>query len=166
MRGNDRSGTVDNNLNLFKAVELALTGGYDLLPFTDPMTGKTEKPSRSGAGYRRPAHSLPPGSSSGRPMPPRPRYIIQKCVEIYEQSEAIRARFYPTPYLSCLVQGLRGKGAGRHPGRRGDQLHHPRGGHLRHHGGFAAGDQVPGLRQKGLHHGGTDPGPEGQLGGA
>ena len=42
MVGNDRSGTVDNNLNLLKAVELALTGGYDLLPFTDPMTGKTE----------------------------------------------------------------------------------------------------------------------------
>ena len=42
MVGNDRSGTVDNNLNLLKAVELALTGGKDLLPFTDPMTGKTE----------------------------------------------------------------------------------------------------------------------------
>ena len=33
MVGNDRSGTVDNNLNLLKAVELALTGGKDLLPF-------------------------------------------------------------------------------------------------------------------------------------
>ena len=43
MAGNDRSGTVDANLNLLKAVELALTGGYDLLPFTDPMTGKTER---------------------------------------------------------------------------------------------------------------------------
>ena len=43
MVGNDRSGTVDNNLNLLKAVELAMTGGKDLLPFTDPMTGKTEK---------------------------------------------------------------------------------------------------------------------------
>ena len=27
MVGNDRSGTVDNNINLLKAVELALTGG-------------------------------------------------------------------------------------------------------------------------------------------
>jgi formate C-acetyltransferase len=40
MVGNDRSGTVDVNLNLLKAVELALTGGYDLVPYTDPMTGK------------------------------------------------------------------------------------------------------------------------------
>ena len=42
MVGNDRSGTVDNNINLLKAVELTLTGGKDLLPFHDPMTGKTE----------------------------------------------------------------------------------------------------------------------------
>ena len=48
MCGNDRSGTVDNNLNLLKAVELALTGGYDLIPYTDPLTGKTEKPQRWG----------------------------------------------------------------------------------------------------------------------
>jgi formate C-acetyltransferase len=43
MVGNDRSGTVDCNLNLLKAVELALTGGRDLLAFVDPMTFKTEK---------------------------------------------------------------------------------------------------------------------------
>ena len=48
MPGNDRSGTVDVNLNLLKAVELALTGGYDLVPFTDPMTGKAEAPRRHG----------------------------------------------------------------------------------------------------------------------
>ncbi len=42
MSGNDRSGTVDNNLNLLKAVELTLTGGYDMLPFTDVITGKSE----------------------------------------------------------------------------------------------------------------------------
>ena len=41
MFGNDRSGTVDVNLNLLKAVELALTGGRDLLPYTNPMTGKS-----------------------------------------------------------------------------------------------------------------------------
>jgi pyruvate-formate lyase len=48
MTGNDRSGTVDVNLNLLKAVELALTGGKDLLPFTDMMSGKTEKIQRDG----------------------------------------------------------------------------------------------------------------------
>ena len=39
MVGNDRSGTVDNNLNLLKAVELALTGGRDLIPVADAITG-------------------------------------------------------------------------------------------------------------------------------
>ena len=36
MVGNDRSGTVDNNLNLLKAVELAMTGGKDLLALHRP----------------------------------------------------------------------------------------------------------------------------------
>ncbi len=49
MCGNDRSGTVDINLNLLKAVEHALTGGYDLIPWTDPMTGKQEPARRMGA---------------------------------------------------------------------------------------------------------------------
>jgi len=49
MVGNDRSGTVDANLNLLKAVELALTGGYDLIPYRDPMTGKTDPLTRWGA---------------------------------------------------------------------------------------------------------------------
>ena len=53
MVGNDRSGTVDNNLNLLKAVELAMTGGKDLLPFTDPMTGKTENPKAGWPPHRR-----------------------------------------------------------------------------------------------------------------
>ncbi len=33
------------------------------------------------------------------------RYIISKCVEIYEASEKVRERFFPTPYLSSLVKG-------------------------------------------------------------
>jgi hypothetical protein len=36
MVGNDRSGTVDNNLNLLKAVEFALNNGRDLAAFEDP----------------------------------------------------------------------------------------------------------------------------------
>ena len=48
MVGNDRSGTVDNNLNLLKAVELALNNGKDLVAYTDPMTGKTESIKQDG----------------------------------------------------------------------------------------------------------------------
>ena len=72
MVGNDRSGTVDCNLNLLKAVELALTGGYDLLPFTDPMTGKTEPVQRWGpdTGDATRFHDL--GAVLEAPTPRRP----------------------------------------------------------------------------------------------
>ena len=38
------------------------------------------------------------------------RFIIRRCAELYETSESIRARFCPTPYLSCLVKGCAEKG--------------------------------------------------------
>ncbi|MBT9169008.1 MAG: Choline trimethylamine-lyase [Syntrophomonadaceae bacterium] len=37
-------------------------------------------------------------------------YIVRKCVELYEASENIRAKFCPTPYLSCFVRGCAEKG--------------------------------------------------------
>ncbi|MEN6509519.1 MAG: pyruvate formate lyase family protein [Smithella sp.] len=109
MVGNDRSGTVDNNINLLKAVELTLTGGKDLLPFTDPMTGKTE-PVRQDGPCTPDASSLETWEDFWQAYEIQTRYIIQKCVDLYETSESIRARFFPTPYLSCLVTGCAEKG--------------------------------------------------------
>ncbi len=109
MVGNDRSGTVDNNLNLLKAVELALTGGKDLLPFEDPMTGKKEPVRRDG-----PATGDAAGFTAWeefwKAYATQTAYIVKKCVDLYELSESIRARFTPTPYLSCLVKGCAEKG--------------------------------------------------------
>ncbi len=110
MVGNDRSGTVDANLNLLKAVELALTGGYDLIPFTDGITGKTDQRAARWRGHRRPRNASPPGRNSGMPTPPRPGGIIRRIVELYERSESIRAQYAPTPYVSCLVKGCAEKG--------------------------------------------------------
>jgi formate C-acetyltransferase len=104
MVGNDRSGTVDNNLNLLKAVELALTGGKDLLPFCDPMTGKTHSVRQDGP-RTRDAAAFKTWEAFWKAYTLQTRYIIQKCVDVYEASESIRARFFPTPYLSCLVEG-------------------------------------------------------------
>jgi formate C-acetyltransferase len=109
MVGNDRSGTVDNNINLLKAVELALTGGKDLLPFTDPMTGKTEAPKQDGP-RTGDAASFKTWEEFWEAYAKQTRYIIQKCVDLYETSESIRARFFPTPYLSCMVKGCAQKG--------------------------------------------------------
>jgi formate C-acetyltransferase len=109
MVGNDRSGTVDANLNLLKAVELALTGGYDLLPFTDPMSGKTEKPQRWGADTGDPT-IFTTWEQFWDAYVTQTRNIIQRIVDHYEKGEAIRAKFSPTPYLSCLVKGCAEKG--------------------------------------------------------
>jgi formate C-acetyltransferase len=109
MAGNDRSGTVDLNLNLLKAVELALTGGYDLVPFTDPMTGKTDPPRRWGPDTGN-AAQFQTWEQFWNAYASQTRFIVGKIVELYEQTEAVVARFSPTPYLSCLVKGCAEKG--------------------------------------------------------
>lgn len=104
MAGNDRSGTVDCNLNLLKAVELALTGGKDLIAFVDPMTFKTEKIRQNGPGTDD-ATRFQTWNEFWEAYKRQNAYIIKKCVDLYEKSESIRAKFLQTPYLSCLVKG-------------------------------------------------------------
>ena len=109
MVGNDRSGTVDNNLNLYKAVELALNDGYDLLPFVDPLSGKSDPVTRDGPSTGSPLN-FQTWEEFWQAYVTQTKYIIQKIVDTYERSEALRARFSPTPYLSCLVKGCAEKG--------------------------------------------------------
>ncbi len=109
MQGNDRSGTVDNNINLLKAVELALTGGKDLLEFTDMITGKTDPVKQDGP-RTGDATKFRTWDEFWAAYASQTRYLIKKCVSVYERSERIRAEFAPTPYLSCLVKGCAEKG--------------------------------------------------------
>lgn len=104
MPGNDRSGTVDNNLNLLKAVEFTLTGGYDLNPFIDPLTGKAEVTGLIGADTGK-SESFATWDQFWQAYCRQTRSIIQRSVEVYELSESLRARYFQTPYLSCLVKG-------------------------------------------------------------
>jgi formate C-acetyltransferase len=109
MQGNDRSGTVDNNLNLLKAVELALNNGRDFHVFVDPITGKSEKIKQDGP-KTGDAKSFSSWEQFWDAYAEQTRYIVRRCVDLYEQTETIRARFCPTPYLSCLVKGCAEKG--------------------------------------------------------
>ena len=109
MVGNDRSGTVDNNLNLLKAVELALTGGKDLVPFFNPMTTK-EEPIRQDGPDTGNAAGFRTWDEFFNAYVKQTEYIIAKCAEVYEASESLRTKFFPTPYLSCLVRGCAEKG--------------------------------------------------------
>lgn len=109
MQGNDRSGTVDCNLNLLKAVELALTAGYNMLPFTDPLTGVEEQPRRWGPDTGD-ALEFRCWDDFWQAYAEQTRFIIRHMISVYEQAEAIREQFGPTPYLSCLVRGCAEKG--------------------------------------------------------
>ena len=104
MVGNDRSGTVDCNLNLLKAVELALTGGRDLVAAVDPITGKRDPLRLDGARTGDPAR-FDTFQRFWEAYAAQTRHIVERCAALYERSEAVRARFSPTPYLSCLVRG-------------------------------------------------------------
>ena len=109
MAGNDRSGTVDNNLNLLKAVELALTNGKDLNMFVDPITGKKEKIKQDGP-KTGDAIQFKTWEEFREAYIRQTEYITKKIVDLYEVSESIRAKYNPTPYLSCLVKGCAEKG--------------------------------------------------------
>jgi formate C-acetyltransferase len=104
MVGNDRSGTVDNNLNLLKALELALNNGRDFFDFIDPITLKREKVRQAGPKTGDP-RSFGSWEEFWDAYAEQTRFIVKKCVDLYERSESIRAEFCPTPYLSCLVRG-------------------------------------------------------------
>ncbi len=108
MVGNDRSGTVDVNLNLLKAVELALTGGWDLVPAVDPVMGATY-PRRQVGADTGDATRFETFEAFFGAYETQTRQMIRQAVELYERSESVRARFCPTPYVSCLVRGCADK---------------------------------------------------------
>ena len=109
MTGNDRSGTVDNNLNLLKAVELVFGNGRDMFPCKDLISGKTEKIWQDGPVTGDP-RKFTTFEQFWNAYEFQTKNIIKKCVSLYERSESIRARYYPTPYLSCMVRGCAEKG--------------------------------------------------------
>jgi formate C-acetyltransferase len=109
MVGNDRSGTVDSNLNLLKAVELASTGGKDLLPAADTVTGK-QAPIRQDGPHTGDATTFTSWQQFWDAYVEQTRYIVRSCVDLYETTESMRAKFCPTPYLSCLVRGCADRG--------------------------------------------------------
>ena len=105
MVGNDRSGTVDNNVNLVKAVELALTGGREDLTAYRDMTMGTLLPLKADGPDTGDPRNFKDFEEFYQAYTAQTAHIIRKTVALYERSEAARAAFFPTPYLSCLVDG-------------------------------------------------------------
>ena len=104
MVGNDRSGTVDNNINLLKAMELVYGNGRDLEPYPDKMGGPPSRLTQDGPKTGTP-EELDTWEKFYSAYQEQTRYMIRKMVDNYELTEAIRAEFNPTPYLSVLVGG-------------------------------------------------------------
>ncbi|HOX28809.1 MAG TPA: pyruvate formate lyase family protein, partial [bacterium] len=98
LQGNDRSGTVDVNLNLAKAVELALNDGCDMA--TGKRLGPPTGDPLSFASY----------DDFKRAFDAQLDAITDAIIEAAELADETRAKFEPTPYLSVLVDGCSANG--------------------------------------------------------
>ena len=93
LAGDDRSGTVDVNLNLAKAVELALNDGRDMASGAQigPKTGDPRRFSTYQQFYSAFETQL--------------RHILQWIIRVNDIADEGRARWEPAPYMSALVGG-------------------------------------------------------------
>jgi formate C-acetyltransferase len=109
MVGNDRSSTVDVNLNLLKALELTLGNGMDITTYKDQLWGKPYKNIQMGPKTGDP-RNFKTFDEFYAAFLEQTRFIIKKITNLYNEGDAVRAEFMPTPYLSCLVKGCAEKG--------------------------------------------------------
>ena len=93
LQGDDRSGTVDVNLNLAKAVEFTLFNGRDLASGrpVGPETGKATAFANFDEFYAAFRTQL--------------AQMLDRLIEVNNRADSIRARYAPTPFLSLLVGG-------------------------------------------------------------
>jgi pyruvate formate-lyase/glycerol dehydratase family glycyl radical enzyme len=98
LQGCDRSGTVDVNLNIAKAVELALNGGKDMATGAQigPRTGDPRTFRDFDAFFGAFKAQL--------------KAILRHLIDAASEADAIRAEFEPTPFLSALVDGCADSG--------------------------------------------------------
>jgi formate C-acetyltransferase len=95
LQGNDRSGTVDVNLNIAKAVELALNDGRDMA--TGKRIGPASGAPRSFADFL-------------AAFKAQLKALLERLIDCNNGADAIRAALEPTPYLSALVDGCADSG--------------------------------------------------------
>jgi formate C-acetyltransferase len=93
LAGCDRSGTVDVNLNLAKAVELALNDGRDM------ASGKQVGPNTGDP------RSFTTFEQFFDAFKGQLRHILEASIRVNNIADAGRARWEPTPYLGALVDG-------------------------------------------------------------
>jgi pyruvate-formate lyase len=105
MQGNDRSGTVNCNPNLTKSIELTLWNGKNM-PNNNVVTKKGEQ---IGPKTGDP-ESFNTWNEFWNAWKTQIEFLIKYTVDVYNQTENLRAEFMPTPYLSSIVRGCIEKG--------------------------------------------------------
>jgi formate C-acetyltransferase len=113
MQGNDRSGTVNCNPNLAKTIELTLWNGKNMPSNVFQGNVASKPPSK-------PGEQLSPKTGNledietwqefFKAWQEQAKYLIKHTVDVYNPTEASRARFLPTPYISTIVRGCIEKG--------------------------------------------------------
>ncbi len=98
LQGDDRSGTVDVNINLAKAVELALFRGKDL------ATGKQVGPRTADPTRMKSFEEFRDAYWA------QLKALIDTLIDLNNEADALRATYEPTPYVSALVGGCAEKG--------------------------------------------------------
>jgi formate C-acetyltransferase len=98
LQGNDRSGTVDVNLNLAKAVELVLHDGRDAA--TGEQIGPNTGDPRSFVSF----------DQLFAAFKRQLQAIMEQLIAANDIADSGRAQFEPTPYVSALVDGCLEKG--------------------------------------------------------
>ncbi len=93
LQGDDRSGTVDVNVNLAKAVEMTLFRGRDL------ASGRRIGPDTGDP------RSFGTWGEFRRAFERQLKALLDRVLEVSDFSDSLRARYQPTPYLSALVGG-------------------------------------------------------------
>ncbi|MDR1048272.1 MAG: hypothetical protein LBL51_00835 [Synergistaceae bacterium] len=103
MVGNDRSETVNNNLNLIKAVELTLGGGEEIAEYRD-VSGK-------------PLPRLEDAPKTGDPrnfgtfdefyaaFETQLKGLIKRDAALYNVGDMLRSKYSPVPYTSIFFKG-------------------------------------------------------------
>lgn len=92
-QGDDRSGTVDVNLNLAKAVEFALFQGRDQA--SGKQTGPVTPDPRAMRSW----------TEFETAFRTQLAFCLRRLVELTNLADTTRARYEPTPYVSALVGG-------------------------------------------------------------
>ncbi len=93
LQGDDRSGTVDLNINLAKSVEMVFTRGRDME--TGKRIGPRTKDPRKFRTYE----------EFQEAFEAQLKALVDRSIAVSNESDALRARFEPTPYLSAIVGG-------------------------------------------------------------